>query len=330
MAALNAVRTDDRGQLLLVGAFILAVLLVALAVVLNAAVYTETLAASSNDRADVSDTVQYRDDTERGLSGLVAAVNDDAYATRSEADTALRTGFTDWDAISAREQAATGRATAVSVDAVSIATNVSQTNASLSFANASGSTEWTPVQNAASTSRFNLNVAPPDLAVPTDPSDPAVLDAETFHVELVETDTGQTWQVFVFQSPSDPSQVTVAVHEPGATTVEPYNASWDGTTPVVVDIVNGTVGDTDAPELRFLDELSGQYSVAYSNADRASGTYTLVVDGDVSTPADYSTAPAAGPTARAVVTQLDATLRYELSNLSYETPITVVAGGFDG
>ncbi|WP_411966348.1 hypothetical protein [Haloferax sp. YSMS24] len=325
MASLKTIRRDDRGQLLLVGAFILAILLVALAVVLNAAVYTETLAARGSDRVDVSDTVQYRADTERALTGLVASVNENATTSRDDAEATLRAGVTDWDAVSARQQAATGRATSVTVTDVDAVTTVSQTNDSLTFTNASAASDWTVVENVTDTGPFTLSVASTDTGIPPgNATDVAALDSQAFHVEVTNSTT--TWQVFVFRSGPN---LTVAVASSGSLDPYTYETTYVAGDPVELDFTNARIDGTPAPNLAFYEGVSGPSSVAISNGANAAGSYTLVVDGDVVSPDDYSNDPEAGPTARAVLTRLDVTLRYELANLRYEAPISVTAGGSD-
>lgn len=320
MASLSTIRRDDRGQLLLVGAFILAVLLVALAVVLNAAVYTETYAARGNDRVDVSDTVQYRADTERALTGVVASVNENATASRNDTEATLRAGVTDWDAVSARQQAATGRATSVAIENVTVQTNVSQTNGSLSFTNASDESNWGLFQTVDSTQTFAISVN--STATTVDASNVTnltVLEGEAFHVEI-KNSTGTSWQVFVFQSPWNASDATVVVHSDGSFTT--YDVSQSGIDTVEIDLVAGTVDGVDDPTLAPIDVRS----VTFENGDRAAGTYEIVVDDDVVNTSDYTLTPADGPTARAVVTAVDVTLRYEMPNLEYETLIRVTGG----
>ncbi|WP_396613470.1 hypothetical protein ACH9L7_17760 (plasmid) [Haloferax sp. S1W] len=331
MAPLKSLRThdgryrrDDRGQLLLVGAFILAILLVALAMVLNAAIYTEAVAAHGNDRAAVFDAVQHRDDTARALSDLVVAVNDDAHLSRSGAESSLQTSVSEWDTLAARQQAATGRATSVTVTSVAVETNVSQTNASRSFTNASNTSQWTLVENVNDSRSFELSVDPADLAVPSNATNTTVLEDESFHVEV--TDNGSTWRVFVFQSPSNASNVTVAVDAPGSSTLDTHTATQNGTDPVVVDFVSGTVDGTNTSALSFYGNLTGPSSVAFDNGGDAAGTYNLVVDGDVSDPNDYDSTSDGDPSARAVVTELSVTLTYEMQGLRYTTPITVTGG----
>lgn len=325
MASLTSIRRDDRGQLLLVGAFVLAILLVALAVVLNAAVYTETLAARGTDRVDVSDTVQYRADTERALTGLVASVNENTTTSRDDTAATLRAGVADWDAVSARQQAATGRATSVTVESVTVQTNVSQTNDSLSFTNDSSAANWTAVENVTDTGSFTLSVVSTDTEIPpANATDLATLESRAFHVEVTNSTT--TWQVFVFRSSSN---LTVAVASSGSFEPDTYTTSYVGGDPVELDFTNASIDGESAPSLAFYENVSGPSSIALSNGANATGNYTLLVAGDVVSPDDYSNPPDDGPTARAVVTRLDVTLRYEMPNLRYETPLSVTAGETD-
>jgi hypothetical protein len=103
-------RSHDRGQLILLGGLTLAVLLVGLAVILNAAIYSENL-ASRGDAIGADDALVFRDETETAVSGLIAGVNADSTLGESE----LRTAIADWSETTALQYVRNGAETEVVV-----------------------------------------------------------------------------------------------------------------------------------------------------------------------------------------------------------------------
>src|SRR6056297_2455049 len=105
---------DRRGQMLLVAALGLAVAFVALALVLNAVVFTENLATRNPDPAD--DALAYEGAVTEGVGGLLAETNRHDDADYDSLDDALRAGVVAWDANASRLVAADGTVTSVDLN----------------------------------------------------------------------------------------------------------------------------------------------------------------------------------------------------------------------
>ena len=102
----------ERGQLILLGGLTLAVLLVALALVLNAAIYSENL-ASRGDAIGADDALGFRDETETAVSGLIGKVN--TQVAQSDREAALREAISDWTETTALQNVRNGAETSVTV-----------------------------------------------------------------------------------------------------------------------------------------------------------------------------------------------------------------------
>ena len=100
----------ERGQLILLGGLTLAVLLVALAVILNAAIYSENL-ASRGDAIGADEALQFRDETETAVSRLITEVNADSTLGETE----LREAISDWSQTTALQNVRNGAETDVVV-----------------------------------------------------------------------------------------------------------------------------------------------------------------------------------------------------------------------
>jgi len=103
-------RPRERGQLILLGGLTLAVLLVGLAVILNAAIYTENL-ASRGDAIGADDALGFRAETEAAISGLIGEVNADSTIGEPE----LRDAISDWSETTALQYVRNGAETKISV-----------------------------------------------------------------------------------------------------------------------------------------------------------------------------------------------------------------------
>lgn len=108
----------DRGQLLLVGGVILAVFFVALALLVNTAIYTDNVATRGGDSA--SEALDYQDGVVSAVGGLLDAENaDNTHDNTSEIMTAVESGTEEIDETMRQQHLRRGAATNVSVGSIS-------------------------------------------------------------------------------------------------------------------------------------------------------------------------------------------------------------------
>ncbi|WP_101296508.1 DUF7261 family protein [Halegenticoccus soli] len=227
----------DRGQLFLVAGLTLAVVFVALALLLNAAIYAENVATRSNG-AELRDAGELRGEAHRGVAGLVEYANyHNNSTTYAELDGAVRGGVRDWGANVALLEARRGHGAAVSFAGSDNGTRIVQYE-DRKFANRDGDVNWT-VADATRVRSFRANVTAADL----EDGAPTSLNG-AFNVTFSEA--GDAWTVSLYESSGD---VNVTVTGPGGAV---STCSAPGPR-AEIDFTGGLVGGEDCRALAFFD-----------------------------------------------------------------------------
>ena len=311
-------RVADRGQLLLVAAFGLAVVLIVLAVVVNSVAYTGTLATTDGIGSDERAATRYHHGVATGLRGLLATVNDRPHTSHATLTRNLSDGVSQWDDLAGRQYALEGAATNTTLLGTTNETRIGQDDPSRALTDRSGTANWTVASSVPEIYRQRYTVARGSLtAVPSGTDCSATGDC--FSV-VVDNGT-DTWRLFVYNTSG--SDVAVDVVEPsGATTTCSVAAST-----ATVDLTNGTLAGTACPALDVTAVIDGPYTITHRRGDRARGSYGLVVEGSVpeGTAFDNGDAPYARPGVAAVTVRV----RYRTADLVFETDTTVLRGGLD-
>ncbi|MFB6300274.1 MAG: hypothetical protein ABEH65_08450 [Halobacteriales archaeon] len=245
----------DRGQLILVGGLALAVTFVALALVLNTAIYTENLATRGSDLAGGAAAIKFTDAAAEGIGGALEPINHHHNESHETLASNVTATVSDWSDIAGRHTAFGGRSTNVSVAAITNGTRIEQTNGSRTFTNAStDKTDWTLVEDVEHTRRFRMNVSDDELEA----SGP-----DAFNVTV--TNGGETWR---FNVTNDAVFV-----DNGTVTECPTTGSstW-------INATAGRVNGTECSAMSFAEGVSTPYRIEFENGDNATGTYTLIVD----------------------------------------------------
>ncbi|MFA1610185.1 DUF7261 family protein [Halobellus rubicundus] len=259
----------DRGQLLLVGALALAVLFVALALLLNTAIYTGNL-ATREAGVDGTAGIDYAGAAESAGVDAVRSVNERNDSSHAALRTALEDTMRAWDDAASHHRATAGDLADVDVVAVTNGTQFRQNDSSRNFTSHGGAENWTLVADSEGVSGVHsIRLAVDATRLTDDPAD--VVAADVFHVN-VSSDVG-TRSLFLYNDSGTP---TARIVEPAGTTTCAAGSVTDGT--VVVNVANASVGGASCPALARLDDTSGSVSVDYRDGGAAGGTYRLVVD----------------------------------------------------
>jgi len=303
--------SDDRGQLLLVGAVVLAIAIVSLVVILNTVLYTQNVTNraaldSTADAAEIERTVVGE------VPALVERANRNAtYGSETAAADAVdrtlaRYGALVGTAVTNRRPASVG--VAVAGDP-SVALVVAHDNVTRNFTDRDRDPEWTVVDGA-SVQRYRLRIDADSLAS---------TDADAFRMTVGPD--GDDWTMRVHRNGSDRVDVDRVDGGGSTCTVSPD----DGT--VELDVENGTA-DVDADRdsvgvdctFAFAPGVDPPYRLGYANATNATGTYRLVLDGTSATAGDVDTsAPWESPYRSYAVDALAVTVTYATPELDYRT-----------
>lgn len=306
----------DRGQILLIAGLALGVTFVALALVLNAAIFTENL-ASRGQTTGGDDAVRYAQEVTRGGAELLTYENlnvtastdhptlfarlDSGVGTIDDVLTRQRTGISATASVAANGSASTN------------GTRLWQANASRAFTNATGAEDWTLAAGVDDTRAFRLQVDNGGLL------SGCGLFSDCFY--LTVSDGADDWRVQIY----DNGILTVEVDD-GSGSTETCTSS-EAT--VDIDLTAGTVDGEPCPALSFGEAPDSGYDITYSNADEVTGTYSLVVDDPAiasgGTPSDYAVG-SNSPNASVAVYELVLDADYGTADIDYTTPLRLAPG----
>lgn len=279
MATVTAER--ERGQLILIGALALAVSLVAIALVLNSAIYTHNLASRYDSPGDDAST--FSRDAVIGAGGAIDYANeryaDHGYPTVLDK---YKTGLTDVENGFAGDVGVNGRiarvqhVTGSTERGVYIAdkepggsTFEANTTSGLLGAN----TDWTVAPNVRAR-QYHMRIDASTL------NDLTSGDAQDFLEDLTASNEGFTvefddgsdeWRVIVY----DDGGVNVMVHRVDSTIFETCTTT---SADAVIQFTDAEINGDRCEPLSFVEDLSGLYTVRYYNGDLAGGSYELTAD----------------------------------------------------
>jgi len=301
----------ERGQLILVGGLALAVMLVAIALVLNAAIYTENLASRNDaDRIDGANAV--RNDVRAGLVGAVERV-DDSESFVEQTDDAN-----------------------ASMDEIENETGyyAAQDGASLSIGNVSYDEGWRlarddegsfvspndsetsySLADDATVREHSMNVSKDSLREQGEITDPIsdLAGDDVFNATYNDTSSGVERSVFVY---NESNEVTVEVYNESDVRIGSVcNASATGGY-ATVNVSGGTVGGDSCAALEFYDDLGSTYDLEYGGTGNADGTYEVTANVTGGTAYDQH-----APASSATILAAETTITYRSPELYYRTTI---------
>lgn len=315
------VQSDDRGQMILIAAIGLAILLTLLSLTLNTAVFGEIHATETDESLQMErGAIQYQYSVDRGVGGLLAQINREHHEYET-LESELEDGVVAWSNLSGSERIRDGKRTDASLEGVTYETRIVQ-DESGDFRDRSGNTPWIVAEDVSDVRGFEMSVREEELVETSD-----CTGAEECFSLNVEGSDGESWTLFVH----DDEGVTITV-EPasgGNKTYGPAGAS------AKLDITDGVfdLGGSEEEFTTFLDDTpEGPYTLTYTNADKVNGTYELTVDGKIveeTIDDDERYGVNETPRIEARIVAADVGVRYRSSGLAYGTEIEVVPGETD-
>lgn len=307
-------RADDRGQLLLIAAFIIATSFVVLALVVNSAIFTENL-ATRDDVPGSQDALQQRHEIEQSVGDAVERINRDDPITPTNRDDMV-------DSIDVQggiQQSTRGRVVNVEYVSWDSGTKIAQ-DEPRNFSNADpGAADWTVVAGVERTRNFRLNLT--DYGELVNPSN-------AFKI-VVNGSNDKLWNLTIAEASGD--NVSLQVDRDGVSTKSCTREFEDS---MEIDLTAGLVDgrscfamdrDSSGTPLWFASGVDKPYKITYENVDKIKGTYSFVVDdpGTVGIAAVGADQPYSDPSA---IYNLTVRYSYHTTNVGYETLIRVAPG----
>lgn len=304
MAGLSEPRTN-RGQLLIITAVSLAVLLVLIALALNTAAVGEVHVAQTDDSLhEERGVVEYEDAVRRGVGGVLARV-----PTSAELNGSIET----WRELAEIEYARGGVETSVAVTDYGTGPVVVQDDRR-SFTSHDGRTRWTVAEEVSEVLVYELNVSDQNLTR----TDDCASDTACFNV----TAAGGTWWMTIHEQ-NDRMVVQV-----DGDTVCDANASS-----LPIDLVNGSIDHPDCgggfETFHDHPDIESPYSLSYDHADAGNGTYRLAVDGSINDDERFGSGDES-PRLESGVIWTDVAVGYRSTGVTYENELRITMGDRGG
>lgn len=317
------VSEDRRGQILVVMSLVMAVLLVAMALYLNTAIYTENLATRQADIAGADGAASYKSATAEGAAGAIRYANRYNNSSYSELRTAIETDLDNWTDANARLEATRSRSANVSVDAITEGTLVIQDD-DRKFTNKTGIADWVVANDTQGVRKFRMNVTRDDLGDSWPGNAPHQDDL--FTVTFDDGSTVRKVQVYGNKSEND---IHVTVLDGGGS--ELGTCSADDQSRAVVEVTGAKVDGEECEPLRFFGDLGDEYAVVFNNSNMANGTYRMVVNqsyGTFSTEVwnNYYAGTSSSPYFTRAVYAVHVDVVYETTRIEYATVVRVAPG----
>jgi hypothetical protein len=282
MADVNG-RPGDRAQMILVAAFGIAVMLVALALILNTAIYTENLATRGSDISGGKDAVQFRASTEQFGEETIQYVN---YHNNTTADTQgtytpltepVRLGVWNYSNMSGRHQAFDGVVTNITLEEQNEGTRIFRYSEG-DFTGESGERNWTTVDNTRNVRNLTINVSNDSLAS-TDPEDNSpVHSSPVFTINLSDSDETHDDNILIqiFEDQDTDNLVVTKIYDSNGNEAGRCEAEYGGDDHVLVEVSEARVNGTVCPPLRKHQWATDEkFHVHFNDTEDGSGISTI-------------------------------------------------------
>jgi len=312
MADLIPDRGGERGQLLLIAAFIIATSFVVLALVVNSAIFTENL-ATRDDVAGSQDALQHRHEVEQSVGAVIEEINGETSPSISDADDQV-------EAIGRQvgaQQAVRGRVVDIEFDSIDTGTKIAQDEVG-NFSNTTGSVpDWTVAEDVTHTRNFQINL--------TDYSE--LQSASNAFQIVVNGSNDDEWIVTIADAGS--GNVEILVDRPGLST-QRCTREFDEF--LRIDITGASVGGKPCPALDrhssgtplwFSSGVEAPYRIDFESPGEIEGTYSLIVD-DSADPHNFLAIDP--PYSTTAIYNLTLNYSYHTTDVGYETAIRVAPG----
>jgi len=253
---------DDRGQLILVGAFIIAAAFIVLALVVNSAIFTENL-ATRDDVPGSQDALEFRDEVHQGVSNVIEGTNQNNGQTETDAEESV----TEVGVLTGVDQSVRNRVVEVSHASTTLGFKFAQ-DESRELTNNDSADNWT-------------------LATGVNRSRNVQFDITEFNggaFEYVLNQSASTeWVMRVSQSGS---AAVVEVSPPTASADSCVRENADN---ITIDVTAATVdGDpcpaldrlSDGTTMRYGTGITARHNVSFRNGSAVNGTYSFIVEDD--------------------------------------------------
>lgn len=326
MADLNR---SQRGQMILIAAFILAIAFVVLALVVNSAIFTENL-ATRDDVAGSHEALEYRAEVVGSVGALIESANADPSMGSTEVIASIDENISSQAGF---DQSALGHVVGLSYAGETAGKRIAQDNGTRNFTDTAGQEDWVLAEDVSNTRNIKFNITEVE-------SLPIIEDDLDFQFHLNDTSDPDTveWEMDVEYDGFNDVTVQVTNGLTGLTAT--CSREWDGTS-LEIDVTGGTVGgepchaldrDENGEPLWFGAGVDTEYQLEFVDANAAMGTYSMVIEDDASSSVSDNLVDGHDPDepykqTNDILYSVDVEYMFHTSQVGYETTIEDIAPG---
>lgn len=313
---------DRRGQIMIVMSLVLAVMLVAMALYLNTAIYTENLATRQADITGAGGALSYKATVIEGASGAMASANEYNNSTYHELEDRFETDVGNWSNATEELEATRSRSANASVVDTTDGTLIIQDDDRV-LTNESDIADWEVANDTAGVRKFRLNVTRDGLGDSWPGNAPH--EDDLFTITFDDGATVREVQIYGNKSKDD---IHVTVLDDGGN--ELGSCTAENADRAVVDVTGAELAGEECEPLRFFDDVGDRYHVRFNHSDNANGTYRLIVNQSYNTFSvrvgdNYDTGTSSPFFTRALYAA-EIRVTYESPRIDYATVVRVAPG----
>ncbi|MBX0284868.1 hypothetical protein EGH22_00885 [Halomicroarcula sp. F28] len=329
---------DDRGQILLIAAFALAVIFVAMALIVNSAIFTENL-ATRGETAGSEGALSMRADVAENVGEAMEAANRNDHGSVDNLTTAVNASIRQISQQTGGQSARSGRVVDVTNRTYTEGTRIYRANES-NFTNEAGDESYqlvgdvARVDDANGTRAFVIEASSITAGGPTSAFEIRVQDSTASGNE-------NSWRARIWNASGDNVSVRTLKNDSGTTVVEECRVTKDSPGPnVTIDVTGGTIDGEECDALGTAPSgesfhfgagtgvapgTSDTYDISFNNSDEITGTYSLVVYEEPSV-LDLLPDASDGPKSSPALYDVTVEYTYLTTDLRYETDVRVAPG----
>jgi len=280
-------RREDRGQIILVAAFALAIIFVAMALIVNSAIFTENL-ASRGETSGADGALSMRANVEANVGDAVTAANRNDNGSVSELNDAVRASIRNISRQTGSQSARSGRLVDVGYNSATNGTRIYKTNSS-NFTNSAGTEDYRVVSGVS-----RVTGGDGTRAFEIDASNiSATGNSSAFEVRAQQsgaTGNQNSWRARIWNaSGNDSVHVRTLKNDSSTTVIEDCEVNTASSS-VRIALTEGTINGEECDALGTAptgDSFhfgagtnvgpSDTYNIAFANAGNITGNFSMVV-----------------------------------------------------
>jgi hypothetical protein len=312
----NERTSAERGQLILVGAVVLAISFVGIAIIVNSAIFTENV-ATRGDVPGSERALDHRYETVQNIESLVETVNPNHTADPA---TAVQTALAALARDEGLVQASSGGIVDIQFNDTTSGIRIAQDAGTRNFTDTNANLDWTVVDGVERVRGVQINV--------TDPGALSGSDAYTFQLN---GSSDNLWSVSVADAGS--GDVNVEVDTPSD---QALCTRTVGTDPFEINLAQGTIAGEPCPALDRLSDgtemwlgsgINTPLAIEFENAGSIEGNYSMVIDDGGAPSANLTAGPSdIEPYRTDAIYSLYVDYGYYTDGVSYETVLRAAPG----